>query len=44
MSQLIVLHPDDNVGIVKERLAAGSDPLGLGVALATPSHRATRWP
>ncbi len=36
MSQLIVLHPDDNVGIVKERLAAGSDPLGLGVALATP--------
>jgi altronate hydrolase len=36
MSALIVLNPDDSVGILRERLAAGADPLGVGKPLPTP--------
>jgi altronate hydrolase len=47
MREPIVLNPADNVAILPERAAAGTDPLGLGRPLAGPvsgGHKIARSP
>lgn len=36
MSELLVLHPSDNVAVLTARAQAGTDPLGVGAPLPVP--------